>query len=77
MNKWLSGVLTKLYYRGNTRELWEIPVSMPLCEPQIPRGPIWDWKRASALRGRWQATWFRAYYFGKLWVMRIKLTCSY
>jgi len=49
MNKWLSGVLTKLYYRGNTRELWEIPVSMPLCEPQIPRGPIWDWKRASAL----------------------------
>jgi len=42
MNKWFSGVLTISYYRGKTRELGEKPVSKPLCEPQIPRGPIWD-----------------------------------
>jgi hypothetical protein len=42
--------------KGKTEVLGEKPVPVPLCPPQIPRGPT----RASAVRGRWQTAWAMA-----------------
>jgi hypothetical protein len=37
--------------------IWENPVPVPLCPPQIPHGITWDWTKASAVRGRRLTAW--------------------
>jgi hypothetical protein len=33
----------ELYWQEKTEELWEIPVPVPFCPPQIPCGLTWEW----------------------------------
>jgi hypothetical protein len=45
---------------GETEELGEKPVPVPLCPPQIPHGLTWARTRASAVRSRRLTTWAMA-----------------
>jgi hypothetical protein len=46
---------------GETEELREKPVPVPLCPPQISHGLTQARTRASAVRGRWLTTWAMAW----------------
>jgi hypothetical protein len=49
--------MVEWYLQGKTEELGEIPVSVPLCPPQIPHGLTWVQTKASRVRGRSLTTW--------------------
>jgi hypothetical protein len=46
--------------QGKTEVLWEKPVPVPLCPPQILHGPTRDRTRASVVRGRRLTAWAMA-----------------
>jgi hypothetical protein len=54
---WVWRVMVEWYIDGKTEELWEKPVPVPLCPPQIPHGLTRAWTRASVVRGRRPTTW--------------------
>jgi hypothetical protein len=54
---WVWRATVEWYWQGKTEELWEKPVPVPLCPPQIPHGLTRAWTRASAARGRRLTTW--------------------
>ena len=47
------GATVELYWQGKTEVLGKKPVSVPLSPQQNQNGLVWDWTRASAVRGRW------------------------
>jgi hypothetical protein len=54
---WSSGWMI---LRGKTEELWEKPVPVPLCPPQIPHGLTLAQNRTSAVRSRRLTAWAMA-----------------
>jgi hypothetical protein len=57
---WVWRATVEWYWQGKTEELWEKPVPVSLCPPQIPHGLTRVWTRASAVRGQWLTTWAMA-----------------
>ena len=53
-DRWMNehGATVKLYWQVKTEVLVEKYVSLSFCPSQIPHGLVWNWKRASAVRGR-------------------------
>jgi hypothetical protein len=45
------------YWQGKTEELWEKPVPVPLCPPQIPHGLTGARTRVFVVRGRRLTAW--------------------
>ena len=56
-DRWMKehGAPVKWCWQGKTKVLWEKPVPVPLCSPQITHGLNWDYTWASAVRG-WKLT---------------------
>jgi hypothetical protein len=55
---WRDGRM--IYWQGKTEELWEKPVPVPLCPPQIPHGLTQARTRTSRARGRRLTAWAEA-----------------
>jgi hypothetical protein len=53
----LYPALVEWCWQRKTEDLWEKPVVIPLCPPQIPHGLAWDWSWVSAARGRQLTAW--------------------
>jgi hypothetical protein len=51
MSIWSSG---GMMLTGETEELWEKPVPVPLCPPQTPHGLPWVRTRTSVVKIKWQ-----------------------
>jgi hypothetical protein len=54
---WVWRATMEWYWQGETEELREKPVPVPLYPPQIPNGTIRAWSRASAVRGQRLTAW--------------------
>jgi hypothetical protein len=57
---WVWRATVEWYWQGETEELGENPVPVPLCSPQIPHGLTRAWTLARAVRGRRLTTWAMA-----------------
>jgi len=55
-----QGAPVEWKWQEKTEALWENPVALPLCPPQIPHGLVWHWVRALKLRGRRLTVWAMA-----------------
>jgi hypothetical protein len=54
---WVCRPTVEWYWQGKAEELWEKPLPVPLCPPEIPHGLTRARTRASAVRGRRLTTW--------------------
>jgi hypothetical protein len=45
------------YWQGKTEGLWEKPVPVPLCPPQIPHGLTWAWTWTFTVRDQQLTMW--------------------
>ena len=50
-----DGAMVEWYWQGKTAVLWEKPVTVSLCPPQIPHGQAWDRTNTYTVTG-WQWT---------------------
>jgi hypothetical protein len=52
LRRHVYGTLFVSYRQEKTHVLWEKPLPLPVCPPEIPQGLAWDWKPGSAVRAR-------------------------
>jgi hypothetical protein len=51
--KWVLRASVEWHWQGNTKQLEEKPVPVPVCSPQIPHELTW----APVLTGQWLTAW--------------------